>query len=200
MGEQDFSVLVVCHANLCRSPLVEHLLREESGRRDLPWSVRSTGTHAVGGRPMHRHAERLLRHRGHDVRDWTTRPLAVADLEAADLVLTATQAERETVSRLVPGTNERTHTLSQLAYLRSAVTTRAEVSPAEFGPWLVETATEMRTRVQPLPPARRDLRDPMGRMYPAFLACATRVERSLQQILEPVPRRHWDWDLVQTTS
>lgn len=197
---QSFSVLVVCHANLCRSPLVEHLLQEQIRCRELPWRVSSTGTDAVEGRPMHRHAARVLRNRGHHVHDWVTRTLTSEDIDAADLVLAATQRERETVHRLSPGSIGRTHTLLQLAYLTSASPVLSPVPTAGFGPWLLESAAQARTRVQPLPPSRRDLPDPIGRLYPAFLTCAARIERSLDQILAPAPQRHWDWLTAGTSS
>ncbi|HEY0699436.1 MAG TPA: low molecular weight phosphatase family protein, partial [Micromonospora sp.] len=114
----DGTVLFVCHANLCRSPMAEYLARDLLAGSAI--SVTSAGTHAQPGRPAHPHAVRILGERGLDPTSFRSRPLSRIDLTAAGLVLTASRRERAACVALSPAALGRVFTLRQFARLATA--------------------------------------------------------------------------------
>src|SRR4051812_22131637 len=95
-------LLVVCHANLCRSPMIERLARQALAKRlgdpagggQVPTvEVTSAGTHAEPGWDMHPFAGEVLRERGADVTDFASRRLTAELVAGADLVLTAARPQ-----------------------------------------------------------------------------------------------------------
>ena len=64
MTDENFSLLVVCQANVCRSPMAERLARHVLAERLDParagFTVLSAGTHARTGSPMHPHVRTVL--------------------------------------------------------------------------------------------------------------------------------------------
>lgn len=188
-----FSVLMVCTANLCRSPLGEHLMRAELAARGVDWTVSSAGTHAREGQPMHSSAARLLAQRGIDASTFTTRRLNQQMIADADLILTASGEHRAAVTRLQPGALARTHTLLQFAYLAQAVSLPTPLPSTETGPLLREHVSEARGSVQPLPTNQRDLPDPIRQSFFRFRKCAAMIEEAIDQILSEVAPRSWSW-------
>jgi protein-tyrosine phosphatase len=94
-------VLLVCAANVCRSPLAAQVLRERAARADAapgnggqsPSSAAALHVESAGVRAPRR-AERLdprardtLRQRGYAAKDGRSRALSVADFERFDLLL-----------------------------------------------------------------------------------------------------------------
>ncbi|MFC5381903.1 hypothetical protein [Aquipuribacter nitratireducens] len=122
-------VLVVCTANVCRSPVAAALLDRRvhaSGRGDLV--VRSAGTAAVTGAGVCPEAVRLLLGAedgapdgGDPLSSHAARPVDRAALRAADLVLVMTRDHRAAVAALDPLSRSRTFTLREAATLGEAV-------------------------------------------------------------------------------
>jgi len=87
----DYSILVVCLGNYCRSPVAEGVLRAELSRLGLEGSVRvesaGTSTYYEGRRP-HKYARREALRRGVDIGAHRARGLNGLDLAAFDLVVT----------------------------------------------------------------------------------------------------------------
>lgn len=193
-----FSLLIVCHANHCRSPLAEHLLRQEVDLRQLDWVVSSAGTHVQPGRPMHPAAAAVLARRGLDTRNWTSRLLQPSLIKAADVVLTAGDEQRAIVARMSPSALSRTFTLLQFAYLQRAAAMPRRISPADYGPALLAAVREARGQVQPMPKNERELPDPMGQSSVKFRRCATVIEEAVEQITAGVPLPQWEWSTKVT--
>lgn len=83
------SVLLVCAANLCRSPMAEQVLRTQAQRGGLALHVESAGTHA-GTRAEAPDARALeaLRQRGYAARAGArSRAVSAQDFERFDLLL-----------------------------------------------------------------------------------------------------------------
>lgn len=81
-------VLVVCTANICRSPVVEALLRrrlQEQGASE--WHVESAGTWAMQGQAPSRYSALLMAERGLDISGHRSRVVDEDMLAQADLVL-----------------------------------------------------------------------------------------------------------------
>src|SRR5689334_5434197 len=100
-------MLFVCRANLCRSAMAERLAR--AGGLDAA----SAGTHAVPDLDMPPAAKAVLLELGADPDGFASRRVDAALLAGADLVLTATRAERAHCVTLAPAAAARTFTLRQ---------------------------------------------------------------------------------------
>ena len=80
-------ILVVCTANVCRSPVAEALIGEKIARNQLSdWSVSSAGTWAMGPPTASAYSVQCMAERGLDIRDHRARKVDDALLEKADLV------------------------------------------------------------------------------------------------------------------
>ena len=116
-SDPESSVLIVCHANICRSPLAEFLL--SPALASWGWDVRSAGTHARDGTGIcaRVHAALADQTRGPDFsRSFVSHALTEDDMHAA-LILTASTAEKSTLARRDHTTRRRTFTLREAAAL-----------------------------------------------------------------------------------
>jgi protein-tyrosine phosphatase len=117
---ESTTILVVCTANVRRSPAVAALLRHGTttapGLAGSGVEVVSAGVAALAGDrldPRGIPAEELTPH--------LARRLTVEAVERADLVLTAERAHRAAVVRLVPAAVTRSFTVRELAVLGSGL-------------------------------------------------------------------------------
>ena len=116
---EPLSVLIVCRANVCRSPLAAHLMERyatAAGLGDVI-AVRAAGTDVVTEVTSCREADEWV-----GVKDGhrATR-LSVAHLGAADLILAADRENRSACAMLDPACRTRLFTLRQAAHLAGAV-------------------------------------------------------------------------------
>lgn len=183
MQSEQFVVLIVCTANLCRSPMAEHLLRVAMHTvvQEPPWVVRSAGSRARDGGPMHHHTAQVLSQFGISSQGWETSRLTPQRITAADLILTASAAHRKTVVTMVPASIGRTFPLLQFAALAEAVTT---TGPARSGSELVARAISGRSRTAAA--VDIDLADPVGRSVRHFQHCATVIQDAIDRIIRPL--------------
>lgn len=181
-----FTVLIVCTANQCRSPMAEVLLRDAARARGLDWIVRSAGTRAVDGRPMHPKARAVLVARGHDTDGWTSTALTPQVIEDADLVLTAEALHRSEVVTLVPSALTHSFLLRQFARLAAHARPLTDAPGPKTGPLLVDAVLEARAHVQPVPPGSDDIEDPIGRRKRAFKACADLLGAAVIAMFDPL--------------
>jgi protein-tyrosine phosphatase len=184
-------VLFVCHANICRSPLAEHIaammLARALGTGRLTVPTASAGTHARDGLAMHPHAAAVLAERGADPTPFRSRTLTATAVLSAGLVLAAGRRERAACLELAPGAVRRAFTLRQFARLSDAVTSRdlldlglgERMDPLDA---VVAATTRARGRLQPVEPGEDDLGDPVGEELPAFQRCAATIEAALEPL------------------
>jgi protein-tyrosine phosphatase len=118
-----FAILAVCTGNICRSPMVEHLLRDAlaAAPGSTPFEVSSAGVRGWDGAPMDPPAAAELRRLGGDPSAFRGRSFSAILGERADLILTATADHRRLVLQEVPQALHRTFTLLEFAHLVSAV-------------------------------------------------------------------------------
>lgn len=94
------SILLVCTANICRSPMAEAVLKAQG----LFGRVQSAGVRAgPRGEPVDARAARVLAKRGYQLgRRWRSRPLPVDELGHFDLVLAMEQEHLQALRELCP--------------------------------------------------------------------------------------------------
>lgn len=177
------TVLFVCHANLCRSPMAERLARSLAGGRV---QVASAGTHARPGRSMHALAESTLLELGADPTGFTSRLVGPSMVAEADLVLTADREQRSRCVDLVPAAVRRTFTIRQFGRLASAV---LDAGLAAGPDTLLRAITAVRADVAPVPGEEEDLADPVLGTREDFLACARQLTLALEPTLALIARR-----------
>lgn len=110
-----FTILTVCTANICRSPLMELLLRQQ-----LDTSVYEIGSAGVRGfkdAPMDPDAAKQAVRFGADPQYFKSRPLTEDMVKVSGLILTATREHRSGVLGVSPMALRRTFTLLEFAQL-----------------------------------------------------------------------------------
>jgi protein-tyrosine phosphatase len=118
-GALPASVLVVCTGNICRSPAAERLLAARLAPAGV--EVRSAGTGALVGEPVHPPMAELLRARGVDPDRFTARALQPAHLRQAGLVLVMARAHRSAAVAMMPAVVRRTFLLVEAAEIAARI-------------------------------------------------------------------------------
>lgn len=148
--DQRFTILAVCTANVCRSPMIELLLRASLDADHF--EVASAGVRGWDRKPMDADAAAELARLGHSADAFSSQPIGSRLIDSADLVLTATREHRSDVLAINPRALRRSFTLVEFAALTALVDGD---TPAE----LVARAAQGRS----LAPADVDIRDPYRR-------------------------------------
>jgi protein-tyrosine phosphatase len=203
VGLMSARVLLVCTANICRSPAAARLL---SGRLGPDIEFESRGTRSVPGAGMCEvSANWVLINGGNAEGVHTSRQLELGDIKASTLILTASQRQRTAVIELRPSAQVRTFTLAQAARIarwRAAGGSGARAAGADLPDrllWLVEELDAHRgSAPRPIPESADDLPDPHhGGRHPDVLAdLLTAVDDLCGALLPasatPVQRRRRD--------
>ncbi|QNK80969.1 low molecular weight phosphatase family protein [Nakamurella sp. PAMC28650] len=205
MTKQDappsLRVLLVCTANICRSPMAEFLMKqavlERWGRRTAGQIlVRSAGLHAREGVSIHPFARTAV---GEPPDREDDRPLGDARTQwfenfrsqrvtaelitDSDLILTATRDHRSEVVGLVPSALRRSFTIRQIASLLVSAEPVDMSGPTAIGTAIIERVQRARAHIPPGGPDD-DLVDPIGHPIEVFQSCASIIRRSVDSILE----------------
>lgn len=113
MDEAAPQVLLVCTANICRSPMAEALWREAAQGRRRPLPVASAGLEAEPGRPADPTCVALLQERGLDLGGHrATRFRADAALDC-ELILAMEPAQVKRIQALAPQLSGRVQLLGR---------------------------------------------------------------------------------------
>ena len=92
------TILVVCEANMCRSPMAKVIFEER-----LPGkSVISAGLSALPGRPVDPATEKLMREKGYELAGHVATLLTLRHARTAHLILTMTADQRSRIERTYP--------------------------------------------------------------------------------------------------
>jgi protein-tyrosine-phosphatase/glycopeptide antibiotics resistance protein len=113
-------LLVVCTANVCRSPAAEILLNRAFQGAGYSGVVRAVSA-GVEARPGERMCEQGGSRLGDGTAAHEARRLTVADLQSASIVLALDRSHRSACARLDPGCRPRLFTLRQAALLADGV-------------------------------------------------------------------------------
>lgn len=104
-------VLVVCVGNVCRSPIVEFLLRQRLAGRDV--AVESAGIGAVEGARIDPAALAVLERHGISAGGHVARRLNKSMIDAADLVLVMERQHLEFIRSSIPSAAGKTFLLGK---------------------------------------------------------------------------------------
>jgi protein-tyrosine phosphatase len=162
------TILAVCTGNLCRSPVVERLLRLGLTREwpaalaALP--IASAGTGAAIGQPIPLSFATRLASVGAETTPFAPRQVTARMVAGAELVITATRAHRATVVQLHPRAVQYTFTLRELARLAAALPAggQAPIEPLARLRTFVAATASLRGADVPGDPTADDVRDPYG--------------------------------------
>jgi protein-tyrosine phosphatase len=184
-------MLIVCHANICRSPMAERLARQVLELRLGPSAkaieISSAGTHARPDWPMHPNTEHVLRECGADVDAFNSRRLTTELVASADLVLTADRRQRAACVTLLPAVLRHTYTLKQFGRIAAAVPPdrlAAAESPHERLLALRDEAPFVRSEVPFVPGIEDDLADPVLQSVEAFSRCSDEISHVVRVIVD----------------
>lgn len=115
-------ILIVCTANVCRSPVAEAILRDRLSKRGLNgWYVKSAGTWASAGQPASHYSIEVLAEQGLDISGHISRTVDDQLLEESDLILCMELGHVEALKTEFPQYASRTYLLSEMAGQRFSI-------------------------------------------------------------------------------
>lgn len=188
MSDAPLRVLMVCTGNICRSPMMERILRAAIDRcgASADVAVASAGTWANTGEPMQPFATMVLAERGIDPAGFAATLLTEDLVRTSDLVVTATRAHRAHVVALVPGAVRRTFTLLELAQISANAPAAPHVmssDPTECLRQTVAFAAQMRGMNPRLAHGLDDVDDPLGAPIEVYRERADAIATAAGQIV-----------------
>ena len=194
-----FRILVVCTANICRSPLAAELLRrrlaERFGADADDVEVTSAGVRALVGEPMDPYAAALLAEvTGPDgalgSHQFAARQVDERLVGEADLVLTMTREHRRAVVQLVPAAQRRTFTLRELARIARAAPGRAEDTDTSLAAGLrtvLKAAPALRGPTAPPDLADDDVADPYRLDGAVYRQAVRTIRAAIEDVVDALP-------------
>jgi protein-tyrosine phosphatase len=186
MGD-EFRIVIVCTANICRSPMAEAMIRQglrAAGSDAAGVVVESAGVYGHEGSPIAPGSAAALQALGIEEDGHRGRLLTPAIVGAADLVLTMEERHREAILAGTPEARDRTFTLREFARLAGGQASLAGAGVAERARALVAAAGLRRAS---LPWAGvDDVPDPYGGPGEGYPACAALILAEVRTLLRPL--------------
>lgn len=169
MSSHRFAILAVCTANICRSPMIEALLRAQLD--DSQFEVASAGVQGWDRQPMDAMAAMELHRLGHSSTTFRSHAIDSYLVDSADLILTATRGHRSEVLGMNPRALRRTFTLMEFAALTGIV-------EADDPRALVAEAARQRSKA----PTDTDIGDPYRRSPEVHREVADQIDTAVRTI------------------
>jgi len=136
-----YSVLFVCTANICRSPMVEGLMcaKAQQETDEDEWQVQSAGVWADSGYPAAVNTINVLAALGIDLRSHRSQPITQDLVYSFNLILVMERNHKEALHAAFPNHSEKIFMLSEMVDKESDVVDPIGGSIADFE----ETAREL---------------------------------------------------------
>ncbi|KPL72009.1 hypothetical protein ADN00_16070 [Ornatilinea apprima] len=118
------AVLLVCTANICRSPIAEGLLKALVARQvegGYFWRIESAGTWTRPGLLAAPFSVQVMAERGIDISNHTSQSIEDVDLSEFDLILTMESGHKEAIRVEFPETRERVLMLKELVNQKTPI-------------------------------------------------------------------------------
>ncbi|CAM3355640.1 hypothetical protein NODU109028_13390 [Nocardioides dubius] len=173
------TVLFVCVANICRSPVAERLFELRLADAGFGGSVEvaSAGVRAIDGREMAPESQRTLVERGGNAERFGSRICDTELLAHADLVLTATRGIRSAMLADTPQALRRSFTLTEFVALAEEVVARGP-APEDMAS-LIASCAMVRGSV-PVP--EPDIADPYGKAPKNYDLAAEQIDDAVTRL------------------
>jgi protein-tyrosine phosphatase len=173
-------ILVLCTANVCRSPMAQAMLARELAARGEPARVTSAGVAGGGAAPVPGEVAAVLAGYGLDVTGHRSAAVTAADLCRADLILTMAREHLRHAVVLEPGAWPRAFTLRELARRAGQAGARAPGEP--LARWLARAHTG-RTRMALLGDGEPDdVPDPFGGRLSDYQRAAAQISGAVAEL------------------
>jgi protein-tyrosine-phosphatase len=110
------SVLFVCSANVCRSPMAKSIFRQQLDRKAkrIKWKVESAGTWGLDGCEMAEGVKKVLQEMGIETPVHAARTVEREMLKSFNLILTMEKGHKEALRVEFPEVGERVYLLSEM--------------------------------------------------------------------------------------
>jgi protein-tyrosine phosphatase len=191
MSSERFTILIVCHANLCRSPMAERLTRaaiaERLGEDAAGFEVISSGTRAWANHPMHPLAAEVLREQDIDETGFFSQRLTEGLVKRADLVLTATRRQRSECVAFDTSAVHRTFTIPQFGRYAAAMPRHRLLAvwpPQRRLRVMIEQVSVVRGTLPVASADADDLPDPVEFPIEVFRRCAAEIQSVVDVMLD----------------
>ncbi|WP_281268308.1 low molecular weight phosphotyrosine protein phosphatase [Williamsia limnetica] len=177
-------VLFVCTGNICRSPVADRTLQQESHQLGLQLILSSAGTRALNGKPMHPESTRVLNERSLDPVNFSSRLLNPALVNEAQMVLGLTRHHRAAARQMSPTRWRRMFATREVP----------DDDPSDTEP--------NRTTVRSNDPtdARLDIEDPIGRPGGVFDRIESDIEESMNGLILWIKHQLKIWASVEQVT
>ena len=133
------SVLFICSANICRSPMAMGLLCSMVEDSSDHWKIESAGVWDMGGQQVAANTLLVLQERGIDLSDYPSRTVTGTMLSEFNLVLVMEDIHKEVLKLAFPEYTDRIYMLSEMVGEFYAIVDPIGRSLADFE----ETALEI---------------------------------------------------------
>ncbi len=115
------SILFVCTANICRSPMAMALFKSKVENDALNWRIESAGTWANEGLPASNNSKLTLNDFGIDLSSHHSRSVEHIPLDDYDLILVMEQGHKEALKVEYPKISDRVFLLYEMIDLKRDV-------------------------------------------------------------------------------
>ncbi len=188
------AVLLVCTANVIRSPLAAAMLRRtlDEAAAPAPLEVGSAGVSARPGRPAAPEVVEIAGRVGLDLSTHRARPVTAGLLAHSSLILTMTEAHRTALMRLLPSALPRTFTLREFVRLTLAGGDRLGGAASAADAPALSAIAQQAHRARPLttaPAVAEDVSDPIGGPIEDFERTAALLDELTKAVAARLVRR-----------
>jgi protein-tyrosine-phosphatase len=117
------SILIVCTANICRSPMAEAILKQLVAKRSdaEQWHIESAGTWANYGSPAAVLSQEVIKGMGMDISNHQSKPVTPELLQHFDLILTMEEQHKEAMTIEFGQYADRIYLLSEMIGLVESI-------------------------------------------------------------------------------